>query len=1077
MMKKYNSHTGIRSMTWLGSLFVLVLFGMGQIACDSSNGDPGGNGGPDGSGDTPAPDDYGVICTDGDVCGDATACYFYDDDVDDKICSFACDTSQDCPSDVFSSCKDVSRNGSVKRICVPHNLSPMYGEICDAKDSSACDDSSSCFTYRKGTEDAFCSFECTSDADCPNSVPSSCISLDSDVGLVNVCVPNDLCIDPDGDEYGSGPGCLGLDCDQKNKNIHPGADEICDGIDNNCNGEIDDNVVDENRPCETGLAGLCADGEYKCTAGNMECQARVLPGERQEICDGIDNDCDGLVDEGSALLDLKPDGTIPEDFDPNVPPEYDPDAMVDQNGNYIVGIGRPCGSPESECFSGYQYCDAASLSLRCSDPQQDKQDTPDLCDGVDNNCNGQIDEDTHLFDPDNTLGKICQAGQGTCRGVGRYVCDDDPAAKPVCNATARPENKQPETCDYTDEDCDDVVDNGFVDDNGVYARIDNCGRCHNDCRVGWGEETCTDKDLQSFGEEDGNGNIVQRAVSATCASTGTEVACVATASSAQCEHTCMDGFYDLDRVPSNGCEFKPDAAAVYVATPEPKENPLVSPGADTSSCGSFETPCATITYAIGRAQSDNKTKVFVSEGIYEEAVTVVNGISVIGGYSSRNWLHDPQANATTIRGGMAIGDKHVTTVLIDGINQATEFSGFTIEGQNAGPLGNTYGIYVRGSNASLTIKGNTIIAGRGGVGTPGANGGSGNPGGDGEDGKQRVNWRTSCSSSSTLLLGGTGGESCESNGATAGGVGAATTVCPNNTNNRAINSSTDTALQNAPGSGGGVGGNSGSHTTRYNDGEIIDGIYGCTSGTTSSSPGTNGSKGTDAAGGAAAGSNSGRIDNGIWIGDIGGMGANGTSGRGGGGGGSSGGIRQPRGSNFYYHYGPTGGGGGAGGCGGNGGAGGHAGGGSFGIFVVTQSGGAPVLSGNVIKVGQGGRGGTGGAGGAGGAAGEGGEGGQLILEPRPNATDPDNMEWTRCGQHAQRGGAGGRGGHGGGGGGGAGGVAIGIATSGSDSPNYSTGNTIDVSTGAGGAGGAGGSAIINAGAQGPAGLRTDVRNF
>jgi hypothetical protein len=72
--------------------------------------------------------------------------------------------------------------------------------------------------------------------------------------------------------------------------------EICDGIDNDCNGTIDDSGAVTGQPCDTGLPGACKDGKSLCSQGKPSCTTTVTPGSIKEICDGLDNDCDGMVD-------------------------------------------------------------------------------------------------------------------------------------------------------------------------------------------------------------------------------------------------------------------------------------------------------------------------------------------------------------------------------------------------------------------------------------------------------------------------------------------------------------------------------------------------------------------------------------------------------------------------------------------------------------------------------------------------------------------------------------------------------------------------------------------------------------
>ena len=90
-------------------------------------------------------------------------------------------------------------------------------------------------------------------------VESSCFDrvffANSGSDVQYLCVPSELCIDADLDSYGIGPGCIDRDCDDDDATSYPGADEVCDGADNDCDLAPDNGLVVESFWTDADLDG------------------------------------------------------------------------------------------------------------------------------------------------------------------------------------------------------------------------------------------------------------------------------------------------------------------------------------------------------------------------------------------------------------------------------------------------------------------------------------------------------------------------------------------------------------------------------------------------------------------------------------------------------------------------------------------------------------------------------------------------------------------------------------------------------------------------------------------------------
>ncbi len=223
-------------------------------------------------------------------------------------------------------------------------------------------DSSLCIVIVAGADEGVCTQPCATVEDCDDA--SDCVLVtNSGVDAVRVCVPRDYCLDRDEDGYGLGPGCIGPDCDDTEAASNPGADEVCDGIDNDCDDNVDDNPVDEGGECDTGALGVCAEGTFSCIGGLLECTANTSAGD--EICNNLDDNCDGEVDNNPTTATL-----------------WYRDADGDRFGDDNNTI-RACARPEG-------YVDAGG---DCNDARANANPVgTEVCDGIDNDCDDTVDE-------------------------------------------------------------------------------------------------------------------------------------------------------------------------------------------------------------------------------------------------------------------------------------------------------------------------------------------------------------------------------------------------------------------------------------------------------------------------------------------------------------------------------------------------------------------------------------------------------------------------------------------------------------------------------------------------------------
>lgn len=357
-------------------------------------------------------------------------------------------------------------------------------------------------------------------------------------------------IDADGDGIESATCCngtpgspgaqCGADCNDGRRDVHPGAVEVCNLVDDDCNGNVDEGVTitvyTDGDHDGDGAMSAAAMQACASTAGvsvyHTDCDDadRARSGRLIEVCDSIDNDCDGTPDDNTS----------------DVPWYRDVDG--DGFGSAASGTLVSCIPP-----TGYSL-----YGTDCDDTTNTRSPArAEICDGLDDDCNGAADfviasgnlEDD---DGDGIADLMCGAPYG-------HDCDDtDPTSSPGT----------PETCDGRDNDCDmhvdedaqaiaffrDVDGDGYGSDtsgtivgcvpSAGYVRLGGDCDDANDARHPGSPEGCNATD------DDCDGAIDEGSASAMCTIAHTQEACIAGICS---QVSCDSGYADCSFLTA-GCE-------------------------------------------------------------------------------------------------------------------------------------------------------------------------------------------------------------------------------------------------------------------------------------------------------------------------------------------------------------------------------------------------------------------------------------------------------------------------------------------------------------------------------------------
>ncbi len=398
----------------------------------------------------------------------------------------------------------------------------LVGQACDGPDTDQCKNGTWACTVDH--LDKVCGTETITD------IVETCNGLDDDCdGQTDEDFAiGQACDGPDSDSCANGTWTCAKDgsdhiCVNETKiNLV----ELCNGEDDDCNGLTDETWPKLTEPCDGPDTDFCANGTTVCSGDGKGtiCSTETIQ-DIAEVCDGIDNNCDGVIDEGQ-FYNGKPLGAVCKGVGacgegtvvcgPNTKAatcSTNPDAFLIFDGKELCdGLDNDCNGLTDDNLSWKgiakgQACDAGGIcgvgTVECA---KDKQVTcstlangsqakakAEVCDGLDNDCNGQTDDNLGLKDSSCKKLGVCAAGQT------KASCDNAAWSCDYSNV-ANYEVKEI-SCDGLDNDCNGLTDEGFA--VGVACDGPDSDQCKTgtwSCKPDGSDHECINESLTNIAE-------------------------------------------------------------------------------------------------------------------------------------------------------------------------------------------------------------------------------------------------------------------------------------------------------------------------------------------------------------------------------------------------------------------------------------------------------------------------------------------------------------------------------------------------------------------------------------------------